>query len=112
MVPGCATCAYVDATPSKPYRWASLEFLLRRATRRRFKKVTPVESHASNLVQLADVVLGALTSVADAPAKRVLRDALKASPTRKVRLERWSLASHAPHVVTRGDGGHSFGRAE
>lgn len=93
---------YVDQRSlQKPYRWASLHFLVNRARRnewnlrrRNLKVLEPVDSKASLLLQLADLMLGALTSGAQSVSKVELQQHVTTrraeAPAKKLRIETWT----------------------
>jgi hypothetical protein len=71
---------YIDYKPGKWYRWSALKFALNNAAirddyplkRSHIHTLKPTNSKADDLIQLVDVLLGAITSSATAPAKTQL----------------------------------------
>ncbi len=90
----------VDDKPGKRYRWSQVYYAINAAaardygvTRKQIADFRPMDSKRSDLLQLVDVVLGAMTSVASAPAKLNLltyvRDRV-ASREAEVKSGEWS----------------------
>ena len=100
----CRYGVYLDYKPGKPYRWDSLRFAINGAVQRdyglRQKSIyalVPRDSKRDDLLQLVDVLLGACTSEATAPAKQQLTahvllrgGQLTRSGKKKIEIEKWS----------------------
>lgn len=70
---------YLDNQSCKKYRWKSLHYVMnmpyiRHKTQKKIIALSAVDSHDQDLVQLVDVLLGALVSTAIAPAKTTLSE--------------------------------------
>jgi len=79
-IPGVGTYntynLYLDYKPSKWYRWSSLQHAINNGLsksfdtfNRKFVHVYPVDSKQDDLIQLVDVLLGAISTNASGPAK-------------------------------------------
>ena len=70
---------YVDNTTCRRYKWKSMHYALnlpdiRWGTQRKIIQFSAVDSHQCNLIQLTDVVLGALTSCSTSNARASLAE--------------------------------------
>lgn len=81
MSPMCRYGVYLDYKPGKPYCWNQLYFSINNAGKRDYElrqkqihTLKALNSKASNLIQLVDVLLGASVSSAVAPAKNKLAE--------------------------------------
>ena len=93
---------FLDTKPlQKPYRWTTLHYLVNRSRRynwdlrrRNIRFLDPIDSHSSDLLQVADLLLGCATSGAESDAKRALREHFAvrraAAQPKRVRVESWS----------------------
>jgi Protein of unknown function (DUF3800) len=70
---------YVDDKPGKTYRWSNVEFSINRAVyrdhgsqKRPVRTFSPLDSKRCDLIQVTDITLGALTTVATSPHKQEL----------------------------------------
>ena len=77
----CRHEVHLDALQAKPWRWNALKYALRgaarrddyRAGRKLVPMLRPVDSKTSNVLQLVDVLLGALTAAPSSPHKQSLQ---------------------------------------
>jgi len=84
----------------RPYRWATLHFLMNRARRenwglrrRNIRSLDAVNSETADMVQLTDLLLGCATSTSTAPAKSQLRQhfGFRAGEAgKRIRIDTWS----------------------
>jgi hypothetical protein len=92
---------YLDCKPlQKGYRWDRLHFLINRNRReewgaiRNIKVLSPVDSKSEDLIQLADLLLGAFTSNSQAKAKISLQEYIRHNIARyekpKIRMRDWT----------------------
>ncbi len=73
---------FIDYKDSKWYRWSSLQYALNNGlkkqfehlSKRNFAHIRAVDSKKDDLLQLVDVLLGAITTIATAPAKTQLSE--------------------------------------
>ena len=104
----CRYEIYLDYKDGKPYRWQSLKIALNRAIARDYEQMRkpdtvailrPKNSKECDLIQLVDVLLGAMTTSATARAKsslaRYVRRRAKeltrsSSPKQKITHDLWS----------------------
>ena len=97
---------YLDETTCKRYKWRSMHYALNLPDIRwhRQKKVarfSAVDSHQSSLIQLTDVILGALTSCSTSNAKASLAEYVReqvGKPTQSGRPKLKTLSWTAPRV--------------
>lgn len=75
----CRYNIYVDDKPGKRHRWSNVEFAINGAARRDYglakrqvRGLSPLDSKQCDLLQVTDIVLGALTSAATSPHKKEL----------------------------------------
>jgi hypothetical protein len=75
----CRYNVYADDKPGKRYRWSNVAYSISRANRRdhglrkeQVRCLVPRNSKQYNLLQVSDIVLGALVSTPTAPAKQEL----------------------------------------
>lgn len=101
MYTSCRYYVYVDDKPGKRYRWKKVEIAINRAARRDYSlhsrqvaRLVPLDSKECQLLQVTDIVLGALTSEATSEHKRELarhiRGRLEEMPARKLSIREWS----------------------
>ncbi len=92
---------YVDDKPGKRYRWSNVKWAINGAAsrdhglaKRQVKNLHALDSKQCDLIQLTDVLLGALTSSASSPHKqelsRYIREQLKTSVRCRLQSEEWS----------------------
>jgi hypothetical protein len=97
---GCRYNVYVDDKPGKRHRWSNVEFAINGAVRRDYglakrqvRSLSPLDSKRCDLLQVADIVLGALTSAATSPHKQELarhvRERLQAGLGHKLVCREW-----------------------
>jgi len=84
---------FMDETPSKLYKFKSLHYCLK-LMGKTVDTFNLVDSHRSNLVQLVDVILGALTSEATAPHKIALSSHIKSKLQASTKYGRPKFVNH------------------
>jgi len=96
----CRYSVFVDDKPGKPHRWSNVNFAINRAVYRdhglhkHVRDLSPQDSRNCDLLQVTDIVLGALTSAATAAPKLELaefvRQHLARDNRRKLSCREWS----------------------
>lgn len=100
MSPFCRYEVYLDHKPGKAYRWKSLHFAINRAAQRDYElkqkqiySLVPRDSKQNDLLQLVDVLLGAVASEATAIAKTQLADYVKQRASEVTRYKKQKVES-------------------
>lgn len=96
----CQYHIYVDDKPGKRHRWNNVKFAINGAVRRdhglkkHVRSLNPTDSKSNDLIQVTDIVLGALTSVATSPHKQELmqfvRERLPPGNGHKLVVRNWT----------------------